>query len=213
MAKAKNYSTDYFRGPQMRVSYAFQLFKLREAEGGYRPGYGCTLIAAVDADWSPMQNAIAEVVANQPGMSLDKWKAGLIKNPILPGDGKEARSKDTGELHPGMGSGVKFIRVSSGADRKPRVYMPDAVRLIEDPDDCPSGSWGYPILNAFGWHHDQNGAGISFGIDAFQLVKKAEGDEVFAGAGRRADTSKFFEAVKDDGTHAPKGADASSMFG
>lgn len=211
---AKGYNTDFFRGPLMRVSYSFQLFVPQEQKrdnGDVVRKYGCSLIAPVTSDWSILQDRIAEVVENYPGMSFDKWKAGLIRNPILAGDGKEARNKDTGALHPGMGADVKFIRVQANEDRKPHVYMPDAVRLIENSDEIPSGSWGYPILNAFGWHHVQNGFGISFGIDSFQLVKKAEGEDILGG-GRRADPKAFFEAVKDDGTPAPKGKDASAMF-
>lgn len=214
---AKQYRTENFKGPLMRISYAYQLFTPREFkkdDGSTRKVYSCTLIAPKSADWSPITGALKECVAGQWGdRGVEKWKSGLIKNPILPGDGKEARSKETGDLHSGMGADVQFIRVQANEDRQPLVFAPDAVTRIVDADDCPSGSWGYPVLNAFCWHNDQNGDGISFGISMFQLVKKAEGDDILGGGGGRADPSKFFESVKTDDVGGAKPASAADMFG
>jgi hypothetical protein len=212
MAASKMYRTEHFRGPLMRVSYAWQLFKLREDEG-YRPSYGCTLIAPNDG-FGPIIERVKEVVVGQWGETKgpEKWKAGLIKNPILPGDGKEARAKDTGELHPGMGEDVKFIRVTSGAERKPLIFAKDAVTRIDDPEDLPSGSWVYPVLNCFAWHNDKNGDGVGIGLEMIQLAKIATGDEILGGSGR-SDPSKFFEAIKDDSGGESKPASAADLFG
>lgn len=211
MAKKYMFRTERFKGPLMRVSYAWQLFNPREASEASRGGYGCTLIMPKKGDWSSLQKAIKECVVGQWGdRGAEKWKAGLIKNPIIDGAGKEARNKDTGDLHPGMGEDVQFIRVQSGLQRKPQVFDPRVV-LLTDPDDCPSGSWGYPVLNAFTWHNDQNGDGVSFGIEMFQLVKKAEGEEVLGGGGRPK-PEDFFEAVSG-GDEGDAPASAGDFFG
>ena len=213
---AKSYRTELFRGPLMRISYAFGLFTLREKQSDSdkaRKTYESTLIMPISGDWSEIHKRIQECVVGQWGeKGAERFKNGLVRNPILNGDGKEARNKETGELHPGMGPDVKFIRVQANEAFPPAVYTPSLMR-IHEAGGLPSGSWGYPVLNVFAWNNASNGDGVSFGIDSFQLMKKAEGDEVLGGGGGRADPSKFFEAVKDDGTTAPKGADASSMFG
>jgi hypothetical protein len=209
---AKFYRTESFKGPLMRIAFAWQMFKLRESDGDYKPKYGCTLILAKDGDWSAIKGAVGEVVKGQWGeKGAEKFKAGLIRNPILPGDGKEGRNKETGDCHPGFGPTVDFIRVQAGVDRKPQMISPRLLPMLDE-DDCPSGSWGYPVINAFAWNHPQNGDGISFGIDMFQLAKKAEGDDVLGGSGR-ADPNKFFEKIdtKDDASGGAK--TAADLFG
>lgn len=210
---AKNYRTEAFKGPLMQVSYAFNLFTPREKtsdKGAVRKVYECTLIAPKSADWSPIVGGIREAVIGQWGeKALEKLKSGVIRNPILDGAGKEAHNKTTGELNAGMGPDVQFIRVQANEDFAPLVFAPDAISRIVSADGLPSGSWGYPVLNAFAWHNVQNGDGVSLGISMFQLVKKAEGAEILGGGGR-PDPSKFFESVKAEGS-APSGG-AASMF-
>ena len=220
---AAMYRTEAFRGPLMRVSYAWQLFKLRDAKSDYKPKYGCTLIMPKSGDWSAIRNAIKEVLEGQWGVKgAEKFKAGLIRSPILAGDGKEARSKETGDLHPGMGADVNFIRVQSGPDRKPRVFdaamkrcsvvKPGSPYTLLEEEDCPSGSWGYPVLNAFAWNNPQNGDGISFGIDMFQITKVATGDEILGGGGE-SNPDKFFEKIAtDDNDDGDKPGSAEDLF-
>jgi hypothetical protein len=224
MAKKQMHRTEQFKGPLMRVSYAWQLFKPREATTTSRGGYGCTLIMPKTGDWAPLHNAIKEVVIGQWGdRGAEKWKTGLIKNPILDGAGKEARSKETGELHDGMGPEVQFIRVGSGADRPPRVFDPtmkycsvigkDSPYMLWESDECPSGSWGYPVLNAYAWHNDESGDGVSFGIDMIQIIKIAGDDEILGGGGgSRTKPEAFFEAVAGAGDGA-KPESAGDFFG
>jgi hypothetical protein len=222
---AKNYRTDLFKGPLMRVSYAFNLFTTREktSDGGaVRKVYECTLIAPKAADWSPITGAIREAVIGQWGeKAVERLKNGVIRNPILDGAGKEARNKE-GELHPGMGEDVQFIRVQANEEFQPFVYNPSMTkcsRLTEGghlfsllkSEDCPSGSWGYPLLNVFAWSNPKNGDGVSVGIHSFQLTKIATGDDVLGGNGGRVDPNRFFEAVKGADGPAPAGG-AASMF-
>ena len=93
-------STD-FKTPLARVSFAGSLFTPRAQQEGAVPKYGCTLIFEKSVDRSAMDNAVKNVLIAQWGdKGLERAKAGLIKSPFLDGNGKEARNKKTGELHP-----------------------------------------------------------------------------------------------------------------
>jgi hypothetical protein len=199
---AKFYRTEPFKGPLMRISYAWQMFTAREGK------YGCTLIMPKNGDWSTLQAAVIDVVKNQwSDKGAAKWKAGLIKSPFLDGDSKQAHHKETGELHGGMGPDVQFIRVTSGEKFPPKVFdaplkrcsvlLPNSPYLLFEAEDCPSGSWGYPVLNAYAWNSADSGDGVSFGIDMLHVTKIATGDEILGGSGGGgANPGAFFEAVK-----------------
>ena len=209
---ADNFRTDAFRGPLMRVSYAFQLFRERENtrdDGTTYTNFGCTLIAPV-GDFGPIKDAVLACMKGQWGDKAEEmFRAGLIRNPILAGDGKEARNKETGDINPGLGADVAFIRVAS--NRRIPIVAADAVTPITDADDLPSGSWGYPVLNAYAWSNPKSGKGVSVGIGAFQLVKKAAGDEILGGSGG-VDPSKYFEKIVDPAASSAPAASAASLF-
>jgi hypothetical protein len=130
---------------------------------------------------------VAEVVTGEWGdKGVDRFKKGLIKNPILDGDGKSAMNKQTGELNQGMGPDVKFIR--PWTKRAPLVLGADG--RPTDPKSIMSGWWGYPVLTAFAWHNAEQGDGVGFWISHWMHAKE---DEVFAGAGS-IKTDDFFKA-------------------
>ncbi|MGF7063600.1 ssDNA-binding protein [Aminobacter sp. BE322] len=107
-----------------------------------------------------------------------------------------------------------FIRCTSGEDYKPKVF--DRKRNpVLDKADCPSGSRGFAVVNAFTWENEENGKGISFGISMFQVTKKAEGGEILGGTGG-PDPDKFFETIDDEGdapASTKTGNGAASLFG
>ncbi|MGO4869614.1 MAG: ssDNA-binding protein, partial [Roseiarcus sp.] len=114
MAKAH---TDDFKTPLGRLSYAQTLFKPRAQEEGKDPKYGCTIIFPKAAR-AELEKRVAETIVAEWGpKGIEKAKAGLIKSPVLAGDGKEARNKQSGELHPGMGPDVFFISPTANKDR------------------------------------------------------------------------------------------------
>lgn len=205
---ASMYRTELFKGPLMRISYANGLFVPRANDSG-KEKYSCALIVPrTDLGVAKLQKAVAGVVENQWGeKGVERFKKGLIKNPILAGDGKEAHDKD-GNLRSGLGAEFIFIRPSSGI--RPKVFNAQVLPATED--ECLSGYWGYPVLNAFAWHNPQNGDGISFGINMFQVVKA---DEVLGGAGG-GDPDQFFDKVDtsgdDDGGATTGGAGAGGLF-
>jgi hypothetical protein len=191
MAK-KMYRTEAAKGPLMRLSYAQSLRKGRENDKGVVK-YGCTLILPKSdtAGMALLQKMVAEVVKGEWGdKGVERFKNGLIKNPLIPGDGKEARNKESGEINPGLGADMIFIRPT--ANEAVKVFN-KAVQPASD-DEIVSGYWGYPVLNAYAWHHETNGDGVSFGISMVQIVKE---DEPLGGSGG-GDPGAFFQAEKID---------------
>ena len=203
---AQMYRTELVKGPLMRVSFAQGLYTPRTNDSG-KEKYSCALIMPKsDTDGlAVLQKLVAETVEGQWGeKGIERFKKELIRNPILEGDGKEAHDKD-GNLRAGLGGEFVFIRPSSGL--RPKVF--NAQVLPATQEECQSGYWGYPVLNAFAWHNAKNGDGISFGINMFQVTKV---DEVLGG-GSGGDPDAFFEKVDtSDSSGASTGGDASSMF-
>lgn len=184
------YRTELKKSPLMRLSYAFGLFTpQKDKKGNLTEKYTTTLILPKsDTDGlKTLQDMVADVVMGEWGeKGVERFKKGLIKSPILDGMSKSAHDKE-GVLKPGMGSDIVFIRPITY--RKPKVFNAQVMPASED--EVKSGYWGYAALNALAWHNAENGDGISFGIDMFQVTKA---DEVLGGGGG-ADPDRFFEAV------------------
>ena len=199
-----------FKTSLCRVSFANSLFKPRAQQEGGVEKYGCTLIFEKSGDRSAMDAAVKGVIVAQWGdKGLERAKAGLIKSPFLDGAGKEARNKKTGELHPGFGPDVFFLRVQSV--RQP-VLRYKSEHLPATEEEIYSGCYGKAVLNAFAWTNAQNGDGVSFGIQFFQKIK--DGDRLGGSGG--VDAGKWMESVPDEG-EAPEatrtGAGAGGLFG
>jgi hypothetical protein len=209
--KAKMARSEDFKTPPCRVSYAQQLFKPRAQEDGKPKKYGCTLIFA-NEHRAAIEKELAAVLKEQwPSDWQERAKQGRIKSPLLAGDGKEARSKTTGELHPGMGPDVFFIRVQANEDRAPVVRWKDKnVQATED--EVYSGCHGFAVINAFAWNNPQNGDGVSFGISYFQ--KTRDGDRLGGTGG--VDVDKYYEKIDDSGdapAETKTGDGAGGLFG
>lgn len=209
-----NERSEPIKAPLARVSFAQFLFKPNKRQnddGSTSEKFEATFIFEAGADLSELKKAAVEVATAKWGEKAAGWiKDGMIKNPFLDGGGKQARSQKTGELHPGMGEGKTFIRTQS-------QYQPPVVdqrRLpITDPSKLPSGSLVYPVVHIFAWENKKQGKGLSFGIDAVQLVKD---DGTRFGGGGGANPDDFFEKIEDDG--GPDGGDepvnnAADLFG
>ena len=215
-----------FKTPVARVSFAQNLFKARKqgTDANSKEKFGCTLIfpktaltektcQLPDGRKVSLQDIIAGVIVEQWGeKGLEKAKAGLIKSPFLAGDGKEARNKESGDLHPGMGSDVFFIRTQANADRAPKVFSSATATIPATQEDVYSGCYGFAVLNAFSWNNAQNGDGVSFGINMF--FKKADGEKIGGSGG--SDPEKWAETVEDTGgapAETKTGAGAGGLFG
>jgi hypothetical protein len=208
--KQKMARSEDFKTPPCRVSYAQQLFKARAQEEGKAPKFGATLIFANEHK-AALEKVIAGVLKEQwPNDWQERAKKGLIKSPFLAGDGKEARNKTTGDLHPGMGADVFFIRVQANEDRPPVVRYKSAT-IPATEDEVYSGCRGFAVLNAFAWHNDKNGDGVSFGISYFQ---KTGDDERLGGSGQ-VDPEKWHEKIEDSGdapAETQNGGGAGGLF-
>ena len=205
MERSADFKTDL-----CRVSFAGSLFKPRAQQEGGVEKYGCTLIFPKTCDRTALDNAVRSVIVAQwSEQGLERAKAGLIKSPFLDGNGKEARNKKTGELHPGFGPDVFFLRVQS--IRQP-VLRYRSEHLPATEEEIYSGCFGKAVLNAFAWNNPQNGDGVSFGIQFFQKIK--DGDRLGGSGGVSA--ASWMEAIPDEG-EAPEatrgGAGASGLFG
>ncbi len=166
------------------------------------------------ADKKALEEAVIEAATEEWGdKAIQMIKDGIIKSPFLDGDGKQGKSKKTGEPHKGF-PGNWFIRCTSGEDYRPKVVDRN-VQPVLSREGCPSGSMGYGMVNAFTWENKENGKGVTFGISAFQVAKVATGDEVLGGGGG-VDVESAFEKIADEGA-APdstkSGAGAGGLFG
>jgi hypothetical protein len=191
---AKLYITQPFGGnsgetalPRARISYAKSLYEGKADDKG-TVKYSPTLIFP-KSDIKLLQQKVAEVVVGEWGeKGKERFRTGMIKNPIIDGAGKEARNKSTGELNPGMGEDVVFIRPWS---KNPiPVFGPDARPM--DPKSIMSGWWGYPVLTGFAWHNEKSGDGVGFWISMWMHSKE---DEVIGGGGM-PDPGAFLQAEK-----------------
>jgi Protein of unknown function (DUF2815) len=175
--------------PECRLSYGASLFKARSVNPGGEEKYGCTLIFQ-KSDMAVLVDAVRSVAAKAwPANGADRLKNGLIKSPILMGDGKEARSRESGEIHPGLGADKVFIRPGANLDRPPVVRSTaGGPNIPATAAEVYSGCYGFAVLSVYPWRHPQSGDGVSFGIMYFQ--KTRDGDPL--GGGGPADPNKWY---------------------
>lgn len=199
-----------------RISYAFGLFDPQPKASGNGEHYTCTLLIP-KSDKETLQKL--KQIAGE--CAIEEWKEraadfvknGLLKDPILDGDGPQGCNKETGARHKGL-EGHVFIRPASGLDYPPVVVKRDG-RTRATKADLPSGSWGYAVLSCFPWENQQGGKGVSFNISGFQIAKVAEGDDVLGGAGQ-INPEKYFEPIADEGdapAETKDGSGAAGLFG
>ena len=201
------------RTPLARLAFTDGLFKLQTNDQG-RESWNVSLLFPKGSDISELEKAALEAAKEEWGdKAAQMIKDGIIKSPFLDGDGKQGKSKKTGEPHKGF-PGTRFIRCMSGKDYRPKVVDRN-VQPVLTRDGCPSGSYGYAMVNAFTWENRENGKGITFGISAVQVAKVATGDEVLGGGGG-IDIESAFAKIPDEG-EAPEstktGAGAAGLFG
>lgn len=184
-----------FNTPECRISFAQNLFKPRSINNG-APHYGCTLIFQRNCDRRQMDEAVRGVIIEQWGeKGMERAKQGVIRLPFLSGDGPSARRKETGEIAPGLGPDVFFIRPQANVDFPPVVRW-KSLLVTATQEEVYSGCYGFAVLNAYAWNHPQSGDGVSFGIRFFQ--KKREGEPL--GGSGPFDVEKWFDpTVADEG--------------
>jgi hypothetical protein len=202
-----------FRTSLARLSYARDLYKPRAQEEGKAPKYGCTLIFPKSAK-PEFYALIKKLILATPTWgepALKRFENKLIKNPLLDGDGKEAHSKKTGDLHAGMGPDVFFIRPNANQDRPPYVVWKNK-NVQETETTVYSGCYVWADLTMYSYTHPKSGDGIGIGLNG--ILKREEGERLGGSGG--PDAEKFFETIADDGP-APdstkNGDGAGGLFG
>lgn len=208
--KAKFARSEDFKTPPCRILYAFGLFKPRKGDNG-RETYQSTLVYSNEHK-ALLEKHVAAVIVEQWGeKGLQRAKDGLIKSPFIAGDGKEAKNKETGEIKPGYGAGLFFIRPWANVDHPPVVrYKNPNIPATEA--EVYSGCRGFAVLSAFAWSHETNGDGVSFNLSYFQ---KTADDEPLGGGGA-IDPEKWHEKIEDAGdapSETKTGAGAGGLFG
>lgn len=196
--------------PLARLAFANGLFKPLERDNGSKQ-WACTLLFPKTADLTSLRNAVIEAAKTEWGdKAVEMLKNEVIKTPFLDGDGKQGRSKETGEPHAGF-AGNYFIRVTSGEEYRPKLFDRN-VNPTNSQDEIYSGAYVYGVVSAYTWDTKENGKGVSFGVSLLQ--KARDGDRLGGGGG--PDPSKFLEKIADEG-EAPAstkgGAGAAGMFG
>lgn len=195
------------------ASFTADLFTARDRDNGSK-SFGFTILFAKTTSLAALHEKALEAAVAEWGDKAKQWiKDGVVKSPFLDGDGPQGISKKTGERHKGC-AGHTFIRCTSGADYKPKVF--DKKRNpVMSVDGIPSGSQVYAVVNAYTWENEKNGKGISFGVSLVQVAHVAEGDEVLGGGGG-PDPDKWLESIDDEGdapSSTKSGAGASGLFG
>jgi hypothetical protein len=222
-------SSAQFKTPPCRISYVQNMInrvEKKDQAGNVIKKNGvpvteqqCTLIFDKSVDMNGFQNAIKEAITAEWGdKAVERFKNETIRNPILKGDGKEARVKKgdkAGEIHEGLGPDKFFIRVATRQEAPVRFRSQTVpVTLGNGDDQIKSGDYGFAVLHAYTWTNDQNGDGVSFGIDYLQKTKAGE---PLGGTGAGGvDVGSVYEAIPDEGD-APAatktGEGAAGLFG
>lgn len=204
MARSEDVKT-----PLARAAFTDGLFTPKTNDKGTK-SWQFTLLFPKSENIAALHSAALKAAKEEWGDKAEGWiKDGTIKNPFLDGDGKQGKSKKTGEPHQGF-PGHTFIRVQSGEDYRPKL-VDRKVLPITSKEELYSGCYVYAVVNAFTWENKENGKGISFGVSMVQKVK--DGERLGGGPG---DPEEYFEKLEDEGD-APQetktGAGAGGLFG
>lgn len=194
-----------FQTSEGRLAFSNGLFEARSLDGT-KFSFGATMIFEDDArtgcpEGKTLKDKIAMLMEQINKVILMKWgekglvdsKKGLIKLPLLDGNGPQAMSKQSGELWPGFGPGTVFIRANANDDAQPRVFWKSR-HIDATKEEVYSGCYGKMVLNAYTWEHPSNGRGVSLALRGFQKLREGES----LGGRAPLNVDKFFITVEDD---------------
>ena len=209
MARSEDLSTQK-AGLLARFAFTDGLFTLQTTQSGKKQ-WNVTMLFPKTADLTPLHALALAAAKEEWGDKAEAMvRDGIIKSPFLDGDGKQGKSKKTGEPHKGF-PGHMFIRCTSGEDYRPKLVDRKLLPIV-DKSDLKSGDFGYAVVNAFTWENKENGKGITFGVSL--ILKSKDGDSL--GGGGSTNAEDHFEKIEDEGD-APlatkAGAGAAGLFG
>lgn len=222
-------SSAQFKSPICRLSYVQNMFtRVAKKDDNGNPVLDkngqpvteqqCTLVFDKAGGTAAFEAAMKEAIVAEWGeKGLERAKAGMIRSPLLAGDGKEARVKKgdrAGEIHEGLGADKFFVRVATRRSAPVRYRSKDVPASYGNGDDqIKSGDYGFAVLHAYTWTNSKNGDGVSFGIDYLQ--KTRSGDPL-GGSGGEVDVDSVYESIPDTGDapdQAKSGQGAGGLFG
>lgn len=152
----------YIVTPDVRLQYpALWVPKPRAADKPDALTFQAVLLIPPDADLAPFANAIRAAVHGRFGPTA---KINPAKLPI--------RSCADKPDSPGYDEGWHYLNVHS--KRQPGVVDQLAVPIATDDGRVYAGCWVRAYINAFAWEHPVGGRGVSFGLNAVQLVRDGE---------------------------------------
>lgn len=180
--------------PEVRLSFP-NLFEARVVPGSQnaKPKFSASLLLPPSFDLKLLQQSMAAAMTKKWGKVITLPAA---KNPI-----KDAAEK---EGLAGYETGWRFINVSANLESPPQV-VDQRLLPVTDRTKVYAGMWVRAYLNAFAWEHAQGGKGVSFGLNAIQLMRDGERID-----GRRATTDVFTPVDIAEGD--AKGGDLGSLF-
>lgn len=143
--------------PPVRLAFPALFEPKPVAKGNPTLKYQAVLLIPPSVDLKPFYECVKAAM-------LEEW--GKVEK--LPARNNPIKSCEEKELD-GYEPGWHFINVKSN-------YAPTVVdqrrQDILDPERIFAGCWVRCALNAFAWKHDQGGKGVSFGLNAVQLVRE-----------------------------------------
>jgi len=181
----------YFKTPLCRLAFADGLFSPRGYED--KPTFQASLLISKDSDIGWLQNQLHDLVDKQWGaQGMKMLKDGIIKSPILDGDGKQGMSSKSGTRHDGF-ENHWFIRVSTGVAFPPTLHN----QLLEPAtsEQLYSGCYVFSLIRLHTWTNEKQGRGVSVGLSAMQKVK----DGARLG---QIDTKSYFDPIAVDADQA-----------
>jgi hypothetical protein len=209
VARSEDLSTQK-AGLLARFAFTDGLFTLQTTQSGKKQ-WNVTLLFPKSLNLAPLHNLALAAAKEEWGDKAEAMiRDGIIKSPFLDGDGKQGKSKKTGEPHKGF-PGHTFIRCTSGEDYRPKL-VDNKLAPITEKSELGSGDYGYATVNAFTWENKENGKGITFGISWAMRAKRGES----LGGGGSTDPHDNFEAVPDEGdapAETKTGSGAAGLFG
>lgn len=172
--------------PPVRLAFPALFEPKPVAKGNSTLKYQAVLLIPPSVQLAPFLEACKAAMLDKFG-KIERVKA--QNNPI-----KKCEEKELDGYEPGW----HYINVKSN-------YAPTVVdqrrQDILDPERIFAGCWIRAAINAFAWDHPQGGKGVSFGLNAVQLVREDARLD-----GRKGASDLFDEVeVEDDPTATGKG--------
>ena len=185
--------------PPVRLSFPALFEPKPVAKGSDDEKYQASLLLPPDLDMKPFMDAIVAAAKEKWGGNLPKFPA--KNNPIKSCDDKELAGYD---------EGWHYINTKSNY---PPTVVDQRRQEIIDPTRIFAGCWCRFHINAYAYDHPVGGKGVSFGLNAVQLVRedarldgRRDATELFDDVEGFDDSVAFTEEEKDD-------VDAEELFG